>query len=275
MRKSTAALQNVNDDISKLNLELADNMKELRAAQDEIIKKGKLAQMGQLVATVAHELRNPLSSVRTSAFLLRRKLEGVAINVDAQLQRIDNSVARCDAVITQFLDYAKTQKMELAEHDFDNWVAKVVEEEAQKLPLAVAVECVLGLDDLKVPFDPSRLGRALINLMSNASEAMVGRGNDPAKFACAEPKISIATRLNGDRVEIDIKDNGPGIADENVSKILEPLFTTKSFGTGLGLPAVTQVLEQHGGGMKIKGGLGTGATFTAWLPLKLQDEQAA
>jgi signal transduction histidine kinase len=275
MRKSAAALQIVNDDISKLNLELAGNMKELRAAQDEIIKKGKLAQMGQLVATVAHELRNPLSSVRTSAFLLRRKLEGVAINVEAQLQRIDNSVARCDGVITQFLDYAKTQKMELGEHHFDNWVAKVVEEEAQKLPLAVAVECVLGLDDLKVPFDPSRLGRALINLMSNASEAMVGMGNDPAKFACADPKITIATRLSGDRVEIDISDNGPGIADENVGKILEPLFTTKSFGTGLGLPAVTQVLEQHGGGMKINGGFGTGATFTAWLPLKAQQEQAA
>jgi signal transduction histidine kinase len=275
MRKSTAALQLVNDDISKLNLELAGNMKELRAAQDEIIKKGKLAQMGQLVATVAHELRNPLSSVRTSAFLLRRKLEGVAINVDAQLQRIDNSVARCDGVITQFLDYAKTQKMEIAEHHFDNWVAKVVEEEAQKLPLAVAVECVLGLDDRKVPFDPSRLGRALINLMSNASEAMVGMGNDPARYACIEPKMTIATRLSGDHVEIDVTDNGPGIADENVSKILEPLFTTKSFGTGLGLPAVMQVLEQHGGGMRIQGGLGRGATFTAWLPLKLQEEQAA
>lgn len=275
MKNSAAALQNVNDDISKLNHELAENMKELRAAQDEIIQKGKLAQMGQLVATVAHELRNPLSSVRTSAFLLRRKLVGLPIDVDAQLQRIDNSVARCDAVITQFLDYAKSHKMELVEHNFDNWIAKIVEEEAQKLPPAVAVECILGLDDRNVSFDQGRLSRAVINLLSNASEAMVGKGDDPAKYACAEPKITVVTRLSQDCVEIDVCDNGPGIADENVVRILEPLFTTKSFGTGLGLSAVCQVLEQHGGGIRIKGGFGTGATFTAWLPLKHQQTRAA
>jgi signal transduction histidine kinase len=275
MKSNAAALQAVNYDISKLNHELAENMKELRAAQDEIIKKGKLAQMGQLVATVAHELRNPLSSVRTSAFLLRRKLVGLPINVDAQLQRIDNSVARCDAVITQFLDYAKSHKVERVEQNFDNWVARIVEEEAQKLPAAVAVECILGLEDRNVSFDQSRLSRAVINLLSNASEAMVGKGDDPAKFACAQPKITVVTRVSEDCVEIDVCDNGPGIAEENVARILEPLFTTKSFGTGLGLSAVCQVLEQHGGGIRIKGGFGTGATFTAWLPLKYQQTQAA
>ena len=275
MHNSTTALQVVNEDISKLNIELAENMKELRAAQDEIIKKGRLAQMGQLVATVAHELRNPLSSVRTSAFLLRRKLVGIPVNVDAQLQRIDNSVARCDAVITQFLDYAKSHRVEFIEHDFDNWLAKVVEEEAQKLPAVVAVECILGLGNRSISFDQGRLSRALINLMSNASEAMVGRGDDPAKFASSAPKITISTRLNGDRIEIDVCDNGPGIAEENLSKILEPLFTTKNFGTGLGLSAVCQVLEQHGGGLSVNGGFGSGATFTVWLPLKARQIQAA
>jgi signal transduction histidine kinase len=275
MRESARALQRVNDDITRLNVDLAESMKRLHEAQEEIIKKGRLAQMGQLVATVAHELRNPLSSVRTSAFLLRRKLTGLTVNVDTQLQRIDNSVSRCDAVITQFLDYAKSHQLEYRKADFDSWLVKLVEEEAQKLPAAVAFECELGLNGKVVSFDPSRLSRAVINLMSNASEAMVGKGEDPAKFTTQTPKITIATRQNGRRIEIDVTDNGPGIAEELVEKVLEPLFTTKNFGTGLGLPAVVQVLEQHGGGLAVNGGLGKGATFTAWIPLTLNQAQAA
>ena len=267
MKESSKALQLVNDDITRLNVELAENMKQLRDAQDEIIKKGKLAQMGQLVATVAHELRNPLSAVRTSAYLLKRKLTGHSVNVDTQLQRIDNSVARCDAVITQFLDYAKSHQLEYKEFPVDNWVVKLVEEEAQKLPEVIAVECNLGLDGVSASFDPSRLSRVLINLISNASEAMVGKGDDPQKFKTQTPKISVVTRQSRRGIEIDVSDNGPGIAEEQIPKILEPLFTTKSFGTGLGLPAVLQVLEQHRGGLQVNGGLGKGATFTAWIPL--------
>jgi signal transduction histidine kinase len=275
MKESARALQRVNEDITRLNVDLAENMKQLHEAQDEIIKKGKLAQMGQLVATVAHEIRNPLSAVRTSAFLLKRKLGEHAVIVDAQLLRIDNSVARCDAVITQFLDYAKSHQLEYQESNFDNWVVKLVEEEAQKLPAAVAIECDLGLEGISVAFDQARLSRVLINLLSNASEAMIGRGDDPAKFATQTPKITVITRRSTRGIEIDICDNGPGIDEDHIAKILEPLFTTKSFGTGLGLPAVVQVLEKHGGGLCVNGGLGKGATFTAWIPLNPPQVQAA
>ncbi len=275
MKESARALQLVNDDITRLNVDLAENLKQLHEAHAEIIKKGKLAQMGQLVATVAHEIRNPLSAVRTTAFLLRRKLGDHAVIVDDQLLRIDNSVARCDAVITQFLDYAKSHQLEYQESDFDNWVVKLVEEEAQKLPTAVAIECDLGLEGISVAFDQARLSRVLINLMSNASEAMVGNGNDPAKFATQAPKITVVTRQCARGIEIDICDNGPGIAEDHIAKVMEPLFTTKSFGTGLGLPAVMQVLEQHGGGLNVNGGLGKGATFTAWIPLNPPQVQAA
>ena len=275
MKESARALQLVNEDITRLNVNLAENMKQLHEAHDEIIKRGKLAQMGQLVATVAHEIRNPLSAVRTSAFLLKRKLGDHAITVDAQLLRIDNSVARCDAVITQFLDYAKSHQLEYQECNFDNWVIKLVEEEAQKLPDSIAIECDLGLENISVTFDQSRLSRVLINLLSNASEAMVGRGDNPAKFSTQAPKINVVTRKSARGIEIDIRDNGPGIAEDHIAKILEPLFTTKSFGTGLGLPAVIQVLEKHGGGLNVNGGLGKGATFTAWIPLTPPQVQAA
>jgi signal transduction histidine kinase len=274
VKKSSKALQLVNDDITRLNIDLAENMRQLREAHDEIIKKGKLAQMGQLVATVAHELRNPLSAVRTSAYLLRRKLTGNSADVETQLLRIDNSVARCDAVITQFLDYAKSHQLEYREFPFDNWVVKLVEEEAQKLPEVVEVECNLGLDGISASFDPNRLSRVLINLISNASEAMVGKGDDPQKFKTQAPKICVITRKSERGIEIDVADNGPGISEEQIPKILEPLFTTKSFGTGLGLPAAIQVLEQHRGGLQVKGGLGNGATFTAWIPLAPQVQAA-
>jgi signal transduction histidine kinase len=275
MKENSKALQLVNDDITRLNINLAEKMRQLREAHDEIIKKGKLAQMGQLVATVAHELRNPLSAVRTSAYLLRRKLTGNSANVETQLMRIDNSVARCDAVITQFLDYAKSHQLEYKEFPFDNWVVKLVEEEAQKLPEVVEVECNLGLDGISASFDPNRLSRVLINLISNASEALVGKGDDPQKFKTQTPKISVITRKSERGIEIDVADNGPGIAEDQIPKILEPLFTTKSFGTGLGLPAAIQVLEQHRGGLQVNGGLGKGATFTAWIPLVPQQVQAA
>jgi signal transduction histidine kinase len=275
LKESSKALQLVNDDITRLNIDLAEKMRQLSEAHDEIIKKGKLAQLGQLVATVAHELRNPLSAVRTSAYLLKRKLTGHSFNVDNQLLRIDNSVARCDAVITQFLDYAKSHQLEYKEFPFDNWVVKLVEEEAQKLPEVVAVECNLGLDGVSASFDPGRLSRVLINLISNASEAMVGKGDDPQKFKTPAPKISVITRKTQRGIEIDVADNGPGIAEEQIPKILEPLFTTKNFGTGLGLPAAIQVLEQHRGGLQVNGGLGKGATFTAWIPLAPQQIQAA
>lgn len=275
MKKDAIVLQRVNDDITRLNVELAEKMKQLHEAQDEIIKKGKLAQLGQLVATVAHEIRNPLAAVRTSTFLLRRKLADQGANVESLLLRIDNSVSRCDAVITQFLDYARSAQIEYTECNFDDWVVKLVEEEAQKLPAMVAVECNLGLEGVIVPFDPARFSRVMINLLNNASEAMVGKGEDPGKLASKTPKITVITRQSERGIEVDVCDCGPGIADENVEKIFEPLFTTKSFGTGLGLPAVIQVLKQHGGGLNVKGGLGTGATFTAWIPLRPKRVQAA
>jgi signal transduction histidine kinase len=109
----------------------------------------------------------------------------------------------------------------------------------------------------------------------NASEAMVGNGDDPARFAVANPEITVTTRLAGDYFELIVADNGPGIAPENLARVREPLFTTKSFGTGLGLPAVDQIVVQHGGQLKIDSEVGQGANFTIRLPLQEQKEVAA
>jgi signal transduction histidine kinase len=117
-----------------------------------------------------------------------------------------------------------------------------------------------------VNIEPARFERAIINLLNNASEALVGKGDDPKSFYCETPAIRISTAVSNRGVEITVADNGPGISADNLAKIREPLFTTKNFGTGLGIPAVEQILEQHGGGLDITSREGGGATFTIWIP---------
>jgi signal transduction histidine kinase len=123
--------------------------------------------------------------------------------------------------------------------------------------------------------DPERMSRSLINLISNASEALVGKGDELSGDPEFVPNIKIKSHRTGRGVEIVVTDNGPGISSENLLKIREPLFTTKSFGTGLGLPAVEKILEQHDGGLEITSKLGEGACFTAWFPIIEKLEEAA
>lgn len=273
--KMSTELHNINDDMVRVNKELASNMQMLKDAQDALVKKGRMEQMGQLTATIAHELRNPLGAVRTSAFLIERKIKGKELGIEPQIARINNGVTRCDDIITQLLDFSRSKKLSCRSENLDKWLEKIVSEEASHLPAVVAIDCLLGMKDVEVPFDPSRLQRAIINLVSNASEAMVGNGDDPSRYAVDAPRITIATKIIDQFAMISVKDNGPGITPENLEKIREPLFTTKSFGTGLGLPAVDQIVIQHGGVLEIFSEPGQGATFTIKLPLFSTIEQAA
>ncbi len=268
-------MQSVNEDISVLNRSLADNVQKLREAQDEIVKKGKMAQLGQLVATVAHELRNPLGAVRTSVFLLERKIQGKAAGVEPQFERINKGIVRCDNIITQLLDFARSKDLFLKNVGIDEWVTKVVEEEAGKLPAEVSIECELGLGNHEAMIDEDRMSRVIINLMANASEAMVGKGDKATASAASGPRIQIKTRRTYRGIEISVRDNGPGMTDEVRARVLEPLFTTKNFGTGLGLPAVEKIVEQHGGGLDIETALGQGSCFSLWIPERQQSKEAA
>ncbi|MGE0213403.1 MAG: sensor histidine kinase [Parvibaculaceae bacterium] len=268
-------LSTVNQEITALNVELAGNVQKLKDAQDEIVKRGKMAQLGQLTATVAHELRNPLSAVRTSVFLLDRKTRGNGLEIEPIVQRINNGIARCDGIITQLLDFARAQALQCEAVVFDDWLAKLVREEGEKLPAAVSVVCELGAGEHEAPMDAARMARVFINLIANASDAMVGKGDDPAKFTTSDPRITIVSRVTRRGMEVSVSDNGPGIPADVMPKILEPLFTTKSFGTGLGLPAAEKVLQLHGGGLEIESEPGKGARFTAWFPLAEACDKAA
>jgi signal transduction histidine kinase len=241
---------------------------ETAKAQGELDAKAKLAQLGQLAATVAHEIRNPLAVVRTSAFLLTRKLMNKGVGVESQIEHINRGITRCDDIITQLLDYTRSQELSRTSTPLNSWLIDIVEEYAKQLPDLVKVKCIVGMSEITVPLDASRMQRAIENLIRNASEALVGKSQDVKISANACPLITIETRFTPRGAEISVTDNGPGIAPEVLGRVLEPLFTTKSFGTGLGLPAVANTLERHGGGLDIVSELGKGARFTAWLPLE-------
>ena len=197
------------------------------------------------------------------------------MGIESQLQRINSGIARCDNTITQLLDFSRSRQVIANRDDFDSWLEKIVSEEVQRLPVSVLVNCKLGLDGLAVAFDAARMQRAVANLISNASEAMVGNGEESSKYTTTNPTITISSVRDGDSIIVRISDNGPGIKPEDLERIREPLFTTKNFGTGLGLPAVEQILVQHGGSLAVTSTLGAGASFIMRFPIAGTEELAA
>jgi NO-binding membrane sensor protein with MHYT domain/signal transduction histidine kinase len=263
----TMRLNLANENITSLNKDLSQTIAKLQHAQDENLRKGRLAQLGQLTATVAHEIRNPLGSIKTAAYLIDRKTKGKDLNIDPPMRRIHNGIQRCDNIITELLDFTRIKPVALSEHVADEWIKTIIDEERINISSDIAIILKLMTGDELVRFDPSSLRRVLVNLLSNAAEAMIGRDNEPGAEPIENPTIVISSRTHAGNLEITISDNGPGISEANLLKIRQPLFTTKSFGIGLGLPAVENILEQHGGGLRIESTLGYGATLTAWFPI--------
>jgi signal transduction histidine kinase len=243
----------------------------LTEAQDDIVRKGKMAQLGNLVATVAHELRNPLGGVRTTSFTLRRKLKDSPIDVSVQLDRIESGVTRCDNIISQLLDFSRSQPLNSSKVDLNNWLQSLLEEEVPKLPEKIQVKCILSEEPVSVAADLERLRRGVINLLSNAAEALMSKNADSSIV----PEITVEIGEYARGIELSVSDNGPGIPDEIKTKIGEPLFTTKSFGTGLGIAAIRKIAELHGGGLDIASEVGKGSKFTIWFPTVISNIIAA
>lgn len=257
---------------SRLNVELTDSLRELEQAQQEIVRKGKLAQLGQLTATIAHELRNPLSAVKMSVQLIERKLVVPDPGLKKAVDRINNGITRCDQIIGQLLDFAQAKPLDLHSLVLDEWLARVIDEARATIPGSVRISVKKGLDGRVCKFDPERLQRVVLHLLSNATEAMIGKQGTNCSHPVAEPRIEIASRIAAGRIEIVVSDNGPGIREEDLAHIMEPLYTTKSFGVGLGLPAIEKSLQDHGGGLECESRIGSGAKFTAWLPMPRADD---
>ncbi len=251
----------------ELALRVDEQTAELRVSQQELLAKERLSALGQLTATVAHELRNPLSAIRNSIFAVKEALRAHGLTLERPLFRIDRGIARCDGIITDLLDFTRLRELKPALAVADDWLTETLDE--QKLADGVALERALGAPGVRLSFDPERLRRVLVNLVDNAAQALAESGEGRDK------RIIVETRVAGDRFELAVRDNGPGIAPDVLPKVFEPLFSTKSFGTGLGLPMVKRIVEQHGGSVEITSAVGVGTTVRIRLPLPPAQEIAA
>jgi PAS domain S-box-containing protein len=255
-----------------VELELArrveERTSELRAAQNELVRSERLSALGQLTATVAHELRNPLSAIRNTVFVIKDSATKGGLSLERPITRVERNISRCDRIITDLLDYTRMRELQCAPVAADEWFREVLAE--QHVPEGIELVCDLAAPGCQINCDSDRLRRVVVNLLDNAAQALADLGESAGKR-----RITVRSRATNSGFECTIEDTGPGIPNDVLPKVFEPLFSTKSFGTGLGLPTVKQIVEQHGGSIEIFSEVGTGTMVVVLLPICSAEEIAA
>jgi len=225
---------------------------DLARAREELIRTIRLATIGQVSASIAHDLRNPLGAVRNASFLLKRHFPQGAHPLDL-LKIIDQEVSRADQIITRLLVMARTQTPHKQKIDLGQTIAAVF----GRIGGVDQVHLVLSMkpDPFWVHADPVELDLVISNLLINAAHAMSGKGT-----------LSVEAIHDDGEDRIVFHDTGPGIAPEIMDTLFDPLVTTKSNGTGLGLTICRQIVGKHGGTIQAANAPDGGAVFTIRLP---------
>jgi len=210
----------------------------LENAQSELIKKERMAMLGELIGTVSHELRNPLGTIRGSLFSIQKRVDSQEYDrLPDIIQRAERNIVRCDRIIEELLDYSRNRTIEATEIKIDPWLREVFDEISE----LNEVECQWVLEaNTTLNLDLEQFRRVLINVVTNAVHAM-NEPESPGKT------LTITTTADEDVVEIVITDTGVGIAPDVLARIGEPLFSTKGFGVGLGVPIIEEIVATHGG----------------------------
>ena len=251
-KRAEKELRHYRDRLEEL---VVERTQELERAQAELVRQERLSALGQLTATVAHEIRNPLGTVRTAVFSVGDAIERDEMHrVERALQLAERNIVRCDNIISKLLGYTRDRVLQRSPTHIDAWLSRVLDEQI----IPEGITCVRELnanakDEVNVWIDSENLRRAIINVVDNALDAM--REVEPVNDG---HRLTVSTQIVGDQLEIQISDTGCGIPDENMDTIFEPLFSTKSFGIGLGLSIVKSIMEQHDGGVEISSRTGVG-----------------
>ena len=244
--------------------ELAKANESLREAQAEVRRSERLAALGQLTAGLAHELRNPLGTMKTSAELLARQVSQESEVAREMAGYIASEVDRTNLLITRFLDFARPQNLHLQNGDLAALLDRVVERyEREKSGAADSVSVIKNYspDIPHVAFDDQLLERAILNLVLNAAQASPREGVVTVKTRRVETSA-------GPSAEISVIDRGAGIQPKDLESIFNPFFTTKAEGVGLGLAIVSKIVDDHGGSIAVESTPGEGSVFRVYLPAR-------
>lgn len=264
-------LPQTTDEVGELVSAFRTMVERLKNSMAQMARQERLATLGQLAGTVSHELRNPLGAIRNSLFSLRESMQAApAPGVIRQIERIERNVVRCDSIVADLLDFARNGECNRVPVDLDRWLASTLDEHALPATISLRRGLAAGAESL---LDQNRFRQVIINLLDNAAQAIL----DPAWQSTSPPEnaIHVRTAVIGPFLQILVSDTGPGISPAALGTIFEPLFTTKTFGVGLGLPTVRRIVQQHGGTIEAVSEPGKGATFVIRIPRALPKAEKA
>lgn len=228
------------------------DLSEIETLREQVRQKDRLAAIGEMAATVAHEIRNPLGGIRGFAALLARDIEPDDLR-SRLVEKILQGAKDLDRVVTQLLEYTRPLKLRLRSTScgllVDSALAYI-----DPTTHAVVVDNEVPTD-LHIMADPDTMRQVLLNILLNAVQSIQGNG-----------KVRIAAETDDATVSIVIADTGCGIPAEHLERIFSPFFTTKEKGTGLGLALAAKIVEGHGGSLEAHSVKGAGSTFVVRLP---------
>lgn len=267
-------------DLNKLTTDLEEKVEQrtqqLKAAHLKLMQTDRLASLGQLSASVAHEINNPLSGVLNLAMLMQRILKDDGIPADRvqeyrrYLSQVINETSRVGRIVSDLLSFSRRLKPQSTHVDLNNIIRTTLSLVSHKFQLGnVNIDEQLQPMLPNVKCDGSQIRQVVMNLVMNAAEATASKGGGT---------VVLRTMQSADTksVVFEVRDNGEGIAKENLSKIFDPFFTTKGEGkgVGLGLAVVYGVVNAHGGDIEVESDVGKGTLFRVTLPIEGKDASA-
>lgn len=226
---------------------------ELRDAQSELVQAEKFSTLGKVSGGIAHEIRNPLNAVKTSAYFLLNAKEPSAEKTREHLERIDRQVSMIDGVVTALSDVAKLPTANLLPVDLADLLKRTAA--SIDMPASVSLDLQLPADLPKALADENQVTIAFKNLIRNARDAMADAGGT----------LLLTADVDSDAVVVHVSDTGCGIDADDLEKILEPLFTTKARGMGLGLSITRTIVGKNQGKLTVESELGAGSRFSIEL----------
>jgi signal transduction histidine kinase len=235
---------------------------ERRRLEGKLHHAERLASLGEMVASVSHEIKNPLGIIHSTAEILNKRLRDQAPSSKHLAEIIITETSRLDDIVREFLDFARPQVPDFATTTINDPLIKVIEFMQPELAKKqVTLEQNLDPEIEPIDIDQNLLYRAFLNLFVNAIQAMPEGG-------ALSVTSSLASEGRKKNIVIRITDTGIGISEEKLGMIFTPFYTNKNRGTGLGLAIVKNIIEEHNGTIDVQSEIGEGATFIITLPQK-------